>query len=50
MLENIIICVQVRRAAAKCLEAIISTHPELLDMFYKQVSPQLIARYNFMFF
>jgi len=37
---------KVRRAAAKCLEAIISTHPELLDMFYKQVSPQLIARFK----
>jgi len=37
---------KVRRAAAKCLEAIILTHPELLDSFYKQISPQLIARFK----
>ena len=35
---------KVRRAAAKCLEAVISTRHELLEDFYKTVSPKLIAR------
>ena len=36
---------KVRRAAAKCLEAVISTRHELLEEFYRTVSPKLIARY-----
>jgi cullin-associated NEDD8-dissociated protein 1 len=35
---------KVRRSAAKCLEAVISTRHELLEDFYKVVSPALIAR------
>ena len=37
---------QVRRAAAKCLEAVISTRHELLDEFYNSVSPALIGRFK----
>jgi len=37
---------KVRRSAAKCLEAIISTRQELLETFYKEVSPRLIARFK----
>lgn len=37
---------QVRRAAAKCLESVISTRHELLDEMYKTVSPALIARFK----
>jgi hypothetical protein len=36
---------KVRRAAAKCLEAVITTRHELIDEFYKTVSLKLIARY-----
>lgn len=37
---------KVRRSAAKCLEAVIATRPELLDDFYKTLSPSLIARFK----
>lgn len=37
---------QVRRCAAKCLEAIISTRPDLLKDFYRTVSPVLIGRFK----
>lgn len=37
---------KVRRAAAKCLEAVIATRHELLDEFYKTVSPALISRFK----
>ncbi len=37
---------KVRRAAAKCLEAVITTRHELLEEFYKNVSPKLIARWK----
>lgn len=37
---------KVRRSAAKCLEAVIATRPELLDEFYKTLSPSLIARFK----
>lgn len=37
---------KVRRASAKCLEAVISTRHEMLVEFYKSVSPQLISRFK----
>lgn len=37
---------KVRRSAAKCLESIISTRPELLEEFYKTLSPALITRFK----
>ncbi|KAL1492929.1 hypothetical protein ABEB36_011093 [Hypothenemus hampei] len=37
---------KVRRSAAKCLEAIITTRHELLAEFYKVLSPALIARFK----
>ena len=37
---------QVRRCAAKCLEAIISTHTDLLIDFYRTISPVLIGRFK----
>ena len=37
---------QVRRSAAKCLEAVISTRHSMLVDFYKGVSPQLIQRFK----
>uniref|UniRef100_A0A131XVQ6 Putative tata-binding protein-interacting protein n=1 Tax=Ixodes ricinus TaxID=34613 RepID=A0A131XVQ6_IXORI len=37
---------KVRRAAAKCLEAVIATRHEMLDEFYRTVSPALIARFK----
>ena len=37
---------KVRRAAAKCLDAIIATRHEMLMEFYKTVSPSLIARFK----
>lgn len=37
---------KVRRAAAKCLDAIIGTRHEMLMDFYKNVSPALIARFK----
>lgn len=37
---------KVRRASAKCLEAIISTRHEMLLEFYKLISPVLISRFK----
>lgn len=37
---------KVRRSAAKCLEAVISTRSELVEEFYKTLSPALIARFK----
>ncbi|KAJ8986273.1 hypothetical protein NQ317_009983 [Molorchus minor] len=37
---------KVRRSAAKCLEAIITTRHELLPEFYRALSPALIARFK----
>ena len=37
---------QVRRSAAKCLEAVITTRHSMLVDFYKGVSPQLIQRFK----
>lgn len=37
---------KVRRSAAKCLESVIATRHELLEEFYKTLSPALIARFK----
>jgi cullin-associated NEDD8-dissociated protein 1 len=37
---------KIRRAAAKCLEAIISTRHDLVQLFYSDVSPVLISRFK----
>lgn len=37
---------KVRRSAAKCLEAVISSRHELLPEFYRTVSPALIGRFK----
>ncbi|XP_030071478.1 cullin-associated NEDD8-dissociated protein 1 [Microcaecilia unicolor] len=37
---------KVRRAAAKCLDAVVSTRHEMLPDFYKTVSPALITRFK----
>nr|CAG4640607.1 EOG090X00HY [Eulimnadia texana] len=37
---------KVRRCAAKCLEAVIRTRPDLLVDFYKTISPVLISRFK----
>lgn len=37
---------KIRRAASKCLEAIISTRHEFLGYFYTEVSPILIGRFK----
>ena len=37
---------KVRRAAAKCLEAVIATRPEFVPELYRIVSPALIARFK----
>ncbi|KAL1115704.1 hypothetical protein AAG570_005994 [Ranatra chinensis] len=37
---------KVRRAAAKCLEALIATRPDQLPELYRTVSPRLIARFR----
>ncbi|XP_058986020.1 cullin-associated NEDD8-dissociated protein 1 isoform X3 [Musca domestica] len=37
---------KVRRAAAKCLESIIITRHDMLDDFYRDLSPSLIARFK----
>ncbi|XP_059609586.1 cullin-associated NEDD8-dissociated protein 1 [Phlebotomus argentipes] len=37
---------KVRRSAAKCLESVISTRHELLEEFYKTLSPALILRFK----
>ena len=36
---------KVRRAAAKCLEAVITTRHEMMEQFYTTISPALINRY-----
>lgn len=40
---------KVRRAAAKCLEAVVSSRRELLPELYKVVSPALISRFKGIF-
>uniref|UniRef100_A0AAY5EVM6 TATA-binding protein interacting (TIP20) domain-containing protein n=1 Tax=Electrophorus electricus TaxID=8005 RepID=A0AAY5EVM6_ELEEL len=37
---------KVRRAAAKCLDAVVSTRHEMLPEFYRTVSPALTARFK----
>ncbi len=37
---------KVRRAAAKCLAAILGSRPELVGRFYQVVSPVLITRFK----
>ncbi|KAJ8398852.1 hypothetical protein AAFF_G00417600 [Aldrovandia affinis] len=37
---------KVRRAAAKCLDAVVSTRHEMLPEFYRTVSPALIGRFK----
>ena len=37
---------KVRRASAKCLEAVVATRHEMLMDFYKMISPALIARFK----
>ncbi|XP_034668660.1 cullin-associated NEDD8-dissociated protein 1 isoform X1 [Drosophila subobscura] len=37
---------KVRRAAAKCLEVLIATRQELIEDFYRTLSPALIARFK----
>lgn len=37
---------KVRRAAAKCLESVITSRHELLADFYKTLSPTLISRFR----
>lgn len=37
---------KVRRASAKCLEAVIATRHEMILDFYKNISPVLIARFK----
>ena len=37
---------KVRRAAAKCLEAVILSRQEMMEQFYTTVSPALINRYQ----
>lgn len=37
---------KVRRAAAKCLESVIATRSELIEEFYRTLSPALIARFK----
>uniref|UniRef100_A0A803VTQ0 TATA-binding protein interacting (TIP20) domain-containing protein n=1 Tax=Ficedula albicollis TaxID=59894 RepID=A0A803VTQ0_FICAL len=37
---------KVRRAAAKCLEAVVSSRPDLLQDFYRTLSPALIGRFK----
>lgn len=37
---------KVRRASAKCIEAVISTRNDMVVEFYQKISPHLIARYK----
>lgn len=37
---------KVRRSAAKCLESVISTRHDLIEDFYKSLSPALISRFK----
>lgn len=41
---------KVRRAAAKCIEAVVSSRRELLPDLYKIVSPALISRFKGIFY
>jgi hypothetical protein len=36
----------VRRASAKCIEAVIATRREMVTDFYQHISPALIARFR----
>ncbi|KAK1906373.1 Cullin-associated NEDD8-dissociated protein 1 [Dissostichus eleginoides] len=38
--------IKVRRAAAKCLDAVVSTRHEMLPEFYRSVSPALVCRFK----
>lgn len=40
---------KVRRASAKCLEAVIATRPDMTTQFYRTIAPQLIARFRGVF-
>ena len=42
-----IMMMKVRRAAAKCLEAVVTTRHEMMDQFYTTISPALINRWEF---
>lgn len=44
--QRVMFTFQVRRASAKCIEAIVSTRHEYLADFYKNVSSGLIARFK----
>lgn len=44
--KHVFYFLQVRRAAAKCLESVITTRHELLVDMYQTVSPALIARFK----
>ena len=37
---------KVRRASAKCIEAVIGTRREMVTEFYQLISPALIARFR----
>jgi len=37
---------KVRRAAAKCIDAVVVTRPDLLEALYKKVVPDIIARFK----
>ncbi len=37
---------KIRRASAKCLEAIICTRHDLLSLFYSEISPLIISRFK----
>ena len=37
---------KVRRASSKCLSAIISSYPDLIDEVYPELSPPLLARFR----
>ena len=37
---------KVRRASAKCLDAVVASRHEMLPEFYRSVSPALVARFK----
>ena len=37
---------KVRRAAAKCIEAVIVSRHEMIEQFYRTISPALITRFS----
>ena len=43
---NAFLCFKVRRASARCLEAVIATRHDMLDTFYAGVAPALIHRFK----